>query len=78
MQITWVGPNVSPLARNHVLASKTARTKLFNGCAAEFQTDDLSMLTERDIAKELLRSGGAHKPTHYAFGDTNVPLTDLK
>ena len=30
------------------------------------------------LASELLRSGGAHKPTHYIFGpEQEVALTDI-
>ncbi len=117
ISIAWVGPSVSPLARNAVLASKPARTNLFQGCTTEFQIDDadrvrnfehspvpvavtlhvslghssspsplpliisppslLLQLTEREISRELLRSGGAHKPTYYKFADSKVNVSDL-
>jgi hypothetical protein len=32
----------------------------------------------KNIGVALLRSGGAHKPTHYDFGDDKIPLTECK
>jgi hypothetical protein len=76
VQITVVGSGVSPLGRNAVLNSKGARVSTFSGCVTEFQTDD-DDLSEREICKQLLASGGAHKPTHYQLGTVKVPLNEL-
>jgi hypothetical protein len=50
--------------------------QVFSGCVSEFQTDD-DDLSERDICKQLLSIGGAHKPTHYQLGTVKVPLNEL-
>ncbi len=32
---------------------------------------------ELEVAKKLLASGGAHKPTHYQFGPNKYLIKDL-
>jgi hypothetical protein len=77
VQITWVGSSVSPMLRNAALASKAERVNTFTGTAHEIQASDADMITEKGIAKQLLLSGGAHKPTHYMFGPNKVLLSEL-
>lgn len=75
--ITWVGPNVSPLARNAVLASKSERSNVFRGVTIDMQASDLDFITVEDVGRALLACGGAHKPTHYQFGDFDLALSSL-
>jgi len=76
-QISFVPPTASRMQRLNVLNSKQIRTQTFSGTVCEVQTDDEAEINERDIAKQLLASGGAHKPTHYQFGSVAVPLSEL-
>ena len=77
VQITWIGGSVSPMLRNAPLASKAERVNLFTGTSHEIQANDADMITEKGIAKQLLLSGGAHKPTHYMFGPNKILLSEL-
>jgi hypothetical protein len=66
---TFIGDNVSVLQRAKVSVQRGAAEKIFNGYATRLDiSGDLSNFSRVIIAKELLKCGGAHMPTHYVFG----------
>ena len=42
------------------------------GLHIQFQIDDLSEISEREVTKKLRQSGGAHAPTGFDFGQGDV------
>ena len=42
------------------------------GLHVQFQIDQLSEISEREITKKLRQSGGAHAPTGFDFGQGDV------
>jgi hypothetical protein len=74
VEITWIGPSVSPMRRNAPLQTKSARAELFNGVVFEMSASTIKELSKENIAKKLVGVGGAHKPTRYDFGgELSVP-----
>jgi len=66
---TFIGDNVSVLARAKVSVQRGFAEKIFNGYSTRLDVSgDLSNFTREIIAKELLKCGGAHMPTNYVFG----------
>jgi len=60
------------------LQGKQKIATMWNGTAVECDFNEASDINMNAIAVELLRCGGAHKPTHYDFGDEQIPLSDVK
>lgn len=66
---TFIGDQVSVLQRAKVSVQRGAAERIFNGYSTRLDVNgDLSNFTRESIAKELLKCGGAHMPTHYVFG----------
>lgn len=66
---TFIGDQVSVLQRAKVSVQRGAAEKIFNGYSTRLDVSgDLATFTRESIAKELLKCGGAHMPTHYVFG----------
>jgi hypothetical protein len=77
VQITFVGENVSPMKRTGALSMKPQIEELIGSCACTIAATegDVTML---DVGKSLLASGGAHKPSFYAFGNgEQIVVADL-
>jgi len=78
VRVTYMGSNVKPMVRSRVLQHQSTVDRTFNGIHAHLQISDAADLTLKSVGKNLLASGGAHKPTHYDFGGgETIPLTDL-
>jgi hypothetical protein len=65
---TWVGKSVGVLVKAKVSVQKPEVATLFAGAALALEISDADDLEPKALAAALLRSGGAHKPTHYDFG----------
>jgi len=76
--INWVGAKVPTMKKMGALSGKAKIAELWPGIAASVDATTQEGLDMNTIAVELLRSGGAHKPTHYDFGDCSIPLSDVK
>lgn len=77
ISVNFIGESISPLVRNCIFSSKSERDDLFQGCVLEYQLASNPDTTEAEIARDLLRVNGAHKPTHYVFGDSRIAVADL-
>jgi len=75
VRINFVGPKVPAMKKMEALQGKQNLARIWNGVAAEIDTQKPPSMN--DIAVVLLRSGGAHKPTHYDFGDCQIKLGDV-
>jgi hypothetical protein len=67
---TYIGEGVPVLQRARVSVQRPDIEKVFNGYSVRMDISGGNMATfsKDEIAKELLRCGGAHAPTHYVFG----------
>jgi len=66
---TYIGSEVSAVTRARVSVQRPFVEKIVNSYAIRLDIDsDLKTFERTQIAKELLRCGGAHMPTHYVFG----------
>jgi len=78
VNFTFVGDSVPVMKRSAVSVQRTEVFKLMQGIAASMDFSTPEDLDKDSIAKKLLASGGAHKPTRYEFGDgTQVDITDF-
>jgi len=76
--ITWQGQKVNALTKAKVSIQKDAVYGLCNGVTAQVNATDSDDLTPKSIGGILIRSGGAHKPTHYDFGgEDSIAIGDL-
>merc|ERR1711935_91688 len=74
----WIGPNVKPMKKIQALQGKDAAARVLTGPACNLELSERAELNSRYIGKDLLRVGGAHKPTHYDFGaGDSVSITSL-
>jgi len=77
-RINWVGTSVPTMKKMGALSGKAKLAEQWPGCAAAVDANTQAGLDMNTIAVELLRSGGAHKPTRYDFGDCSIPLSEVK
>uniref|UniRef100_A0A7S2XC18 ADF-H domain-containing protein n=1 Tax=Lotharella oceanica TaxID=641309 RepID=A0A7S2XC18_9EUKA len=77
IQINWIGSDVAPMKKMGALSGKSKITKVFKGMAATMNINEVDDLTVESIAKILLASGGAHKPSYYLFGPDESEKYDL-
>ena len=76
--ITWIGPNVGIMKKAKVGPDKQEISTALQGIQFFVAASEKSDVDMGHLASELLRSGGAHKPTHYIFGpDQEVALADM-
>jgi len=74
----WIGPNVAPMKKIKALQGKDAAAAILTGAALNLELTERSELTPKNFGKELLRVGGAHKPTHYDFGaESTIAISAL-
>jgi RimJ/RimL family protein N-acetyltransferase len=77
-RINWVGAKVPPMKKMGALSGKAKIAEIWPGTAASVDATSQDELNMNALAVQLLKSGGAHKPTHYDFGDCSIPLVDVK
>jgi hypothetical protein len=78
MMITWIGGSVGIMKKAKVGPQRQELINHIQGIQFFIPASEQSDVDMMHIASELLRSGGAHKPTHYLFGPgQEVALTDL-
>lgn len=76
--ITWIGEGVGIMKKAKVGPQREEIIQHLNGIQFFLAASEKSEIDMMHIASELLRSGGAHKPTHYIFGPgQEVALTDI-
>jgi len=67
---SFIGANVGPLVKAKVTFQSQAVVPVATGLAASLSLSKST--TSEEVGGTLLRSGGAHKPTHYDFGGDEV------
>jgi len=72
VSIHFVGSKVKGMKKVTGLQSKDKVMSVMQGSQMSWQIDNARDLTKLAIAKQLLASGGAHKPTHYDFGNGEI------
>lgn len=78
MMITWIGENVGIMKEAKVGPQRQELINHIQGIQFFIQASENSDVDMMHIASELLRSGGAHKPSHYVLGpEQEVALTVL-
>jgi len=77
-RINWVGLKVPTMKKMGALSGKAKIAEQWPGTAAAVDATSQESLDMNSLAVELLRIGGAHKPTHYDFGDCSIPLSEVK
>jgi len=80
VQINWVGTKVPAMKKMGALAYKDKVADVFKGVGVRIDVagaKTLDLLSMRNIGVELLRCGGAHKPTKYDFGDEAIPVDEV-
>jgi len=66
---SWVGRNVGGVRRANVTGLKPSVIPMFmNRANTQLEWTEAGDIDHNAIANELLRIGGAHKPTQYDFG----------
>jgi len=76
--ITYTGSSVAALTKAKVSIQKDVVYAQCNGVTAQVQANDKEHLEPKEIGSILIRSGGAHKPTHYDFGgDVTISIQEL-
>merc|ERR1712013_708028 len=74
----WIGPNVPPMKKMKALQGKEEVAVILTGPAITVELTERSEISAKYFGKELLRVGGAHKPTHYDFGeDVTIAVSAL-
>jgi len=77
LQINWVGPSVAPMKKLKALSGKEQITVFLGSVGGTLDARERGDLDRLVIAKQLIASGGAHKPSWYDFGDGVINLSDL-
>jgi len=76
--ITWIGEGVGIMKKAKVGPQREEIISHLNGIQFFLAASERAEIDMMHMASELLRSGGAHKPTHYIFGPgQEVALTDI-
>ena len=70
--VSWVGGSVGVMAKARVTSQRGEIKGYFTGSHLDYQISDVDDLSEDDIVKKLLQSGGAHKPKYYDFGGADA------
>jgi hypothetical protein len=66
---TYIGDDVPVIQKAKVSVLRPFAEKIFTGYHVRFDVStNLQNFSKQAIITELLRSGGAHTPTHYVFG----------
>mmetsp|Transcript_12965 Transcript_12965/g.28420 ORF Transcript_12965/g.28420 Transcript_12965/m.28420 type:complete len:168 (+) Transcript_12965:95-598(+) len=76
--ITWIGEGVGIMKKAKVGPQRQELINSIQGIQFFLQASEQSDVDMGHLASEILRSGGAHKPTHYIFGPgQEVALADM-
>jgi len=77
---TYIGSEVGAVTKAKVSVQRPFVEKIVNSYAIRLDIgSDESSFDKVNIAKELLRCGGAHTPTHYVFGPGDeISVEELK
>lgn len=76
--ITWIGESVGIMKKAKVGPQREEIITHLNGIQFFIAASEAADIDMMHMASELLRSGGAHKPTHYIFGPgQEVALADM-
>lgn len=76
--ITWTGENVGIMKKAKVGPQRQDLINEIQGIQFFMQASEPTDVDMMHMASEILRSGGAHKPTHYIFGPgQEVALSDM-
>lgn len=78
IRLNWVGSKVPTMQKMKALSGKAILSELWPGTAVSVDATSSEGVDMNMIAVELLRAGGAHKPTHYDFGDSRIALSDVR
>merc|ERR1712080_388006 len=68
-KFNWVGAKVE---------AKRKVASIYHGISMDLDITDIEDIQLKEIAKDLLRSGGAHVPNSYSSGDEDILVSDLK
>lgn len=73
-RINWVGGKVPAMKKMGALTGKQTIADMWQGNAIEVDMSEKKDFKDvcKDIQSELLRSGGAHKPNQYDYGDHQI------
>jgi hypothetical protein len=82
VQVSYVGKSVKASQRGPALQLKKQVADVFKGVALTLEFSECAApppdLTMKKVGQSLLASGGAHKPTHYDFGnDEKIDIKEL-
>ena len=67
-----------PMKRMKALQGSSMVTEIISGTVAvNIEATNVDEIDSKDIAIKLANCGGAHKPTHYDFGDSKLPLSEI-
>jgi len=77
IQIVFVGAKVGGIKKSAALQMKSEVAKIFNGIAVGIDATDPQDLSMKVLCKELLKCGGAHKPTSYESATESILIADL-
>jgi hypothetical protein len=76
--IRWIGSGVPPIQKMGGLAMSEQVNDTCNGIAVTMDATSADDVDTKRIGSELLRCGGAHKPTEYDFGaGVTLALSEL-
>jgi len=76
---TFIGSRVAVLKKAKTSTQKPEVAKFFASAQMNIELSSVDDLTKNEVAKKLLGSGGAHKPTHYEFAENdNLAIGDIK
>ena len=68
IHFAWVGSKVPIMHRSRASSMGSAVSGWFAGAHLSFRIDDRADLSEVEIMRKLINTGGAHKPKQYDFG----------
>lgn len=77
VQVNWVGSGVKAKHKGKALVGKQKASTIFTGMSVFVDCTSKTDLEVKDICHELLRCGGAHKPTHYHLGPDDSEIQAL-
>ena len=76
INFSYKGPSAGGLMKARVSTWRDGVFQLMQGCAGTIDADEPEDLSYEEVTGILLKAGGAHKPTHYDFGDGETRQVD--
>eukprot|EP00451_Oxyrrhis_marina_P009370 CAMPEP_0204308124 /NCGR_PEP_ID=MMETSP0469-20131031/315_1 /ASSEMBLY_ACC=CAM_ASM_000384 /TAXON_ID=2969 /ORGANISM="Oxyrrhis marina" /LENGTH=247 /DNA_ID=CAMNT_0051287549 /DNA_START=17 /DNA_END=760 /DNA_ORIENTATION=+ len=78
IQVNWVGPNVKAMQRAKAIEGGRLFGSLAKGIAVSVDAEEQTDLDRKQLAVRIADCGGAHKPSHYDFGNgLTISLADI-